>query len=804
MLRLKNIVKRYAAKGGTIEALNDVSVDFPERGMVFLLGKSGSGKSTLLNIAGGLDAPDEGELIVGGKSSAQFTREDYDSYRNTYVGFVFQEYNILNELTVAENIALAVELQGGERDLVRVREILGQVDLGDYGDRRPNTLSGGQKQRVAIARALIKDPKIIMADEPTGALDSATGVQVFDTLKKLSADRLVVVVSHDREFAERYADRIIELRDGKIISDVTRGEEGVRSNVAELSADKLTIDCGAALTEEEGARILAFVRRNKKRMVLSAAEEDVRESASGAAGIFRETVLAPKEETEEPVSFLRSKFPMRYAVKMGVAGLKVKPVRLVFTVLLAAVAFLVFGVFSTLLTYNVNKIGAETLAEADYGAAVLTKKAIMHYSDGETRKLSTGNYGAYFTTDEAEALSAEYDQMNFIPVYDFGRTMLSFSGNQGTSRGAFYDAITSFAGFAEFSRMTGKEGRLAAGVQPQSVEECVVSELLFESFAFCGFKNPDGTIHPIASYEDLLGKWISVSVGIGGAISLKVVGVFDTGEDFSDYEQLLIGEDSPLDASEKLELQRELDEIFTYSMASLCYVADTFYEANSNRDLTRGLYNSAMNSFTQEYGATTKYSENPADGRRYQYLYAARAFDDGTRAKTLMLLLYDLEDEERDVCYSVPYAFVSDLVQGDTLFDDIFAIVGSVAAALAVFAALLQFGFISGSINAKRRDIGVLRAVGARGVDVFKIFIVEGLIVALLCFALGCGGSLLVCRIANDVLMSRNVLSFSFFLFDWVNALILLGISLLTALFAVSVPVALTARKKPIEAIRSV
>ena len=193
MLEIRDLVKVYKTKGGVdVRALDGVSLAFPERGMVFLLGKSGSGKSTLLNICGGLDTPDSGEIIIKGRSSKDFTQSDFDSYRNTYVGFVFQEYNILNEFSVEDNIALALELQGRGKDRSKVQEILQKVDLAGYTKRKPNTLSGGQKQRVAIARALVKEPEIIMADEPTGALDSATGRQVLDTLKKLSAEKLVV------------------------------------------------------------------------------------------------------------------------------------------------------------------------------------------------------------------------------------------------------------------------------------------------------------------------------------------------------------------------------------------------------------------------------------------------------------------------------------------------------------------------------------------------------------------------------------------------------------------------------------
>lgn len=223
MLSVRNLVKVYKAKGGTeVRALDGVTVDFPETGMVFLLGRSGSGKSTLLNVAGGLDKPDSGEVIVKGKSSKDFTGSDFDSYRNTFVGFVFQEYNILNEFNIEQNIALALQLQGKKNDKEAVNAILERVDLAGMGKRKPNTLSGGQKQRVAIARALIKEPEIIMADEPTGALDSNTGKQVLDTLKKLSETKLVIIVSHDREFAEQYGDRVIELKDGKILTDTTK------------------------------------------------------------------------------------------------------------------------------------------------------------------------------------------------------------------------------------------------------------------------------------------------------------------------------------------------------------------------------------------------------------------------------------------------------------------------------------------------------------------------------------------------------------------------------------------------------
>ncbi len=219
MIRIDNITKQYQSKHNTVTAIHDLSLSIGERGLVFLVGRSGCGKTTLLNLIGGMDAVTSGEITVAGRSLSRFSPKEYDAYRNTFVGFVFQDFNLIEELTVAENIGLALELQGRRSDHAAIEQALSQVELDGMGNRYPKELSGGQKQRVAIARALIKKPRILLADEPTGALDETTGRQILELLKKLSRDTLVLIVSHDREFATQYGDRIIELADGKLISD---------------------------------------------------------------------------------------------------------------------------------------------------------------------------------------------------------------------------------------------------------------------------------------------------------------------------------------------------------------------------------------------------------------------------------------------------------------------------------------------------------------------------------------------------------------------------------------------------------
>ena len=221
MLQLKNIKKVYAAGENAVQALDGVSLTFRHNEFVSILGQSGCGKTTLLNIVGGLDRYTEGDLIINGKSTKQFRDRDWDAYRNHTIGFVFQSYNLIPHQSVLQNVELALTLSGvkkAERRR-RAKAALEQVGLGDQLRKKPSQLSGGQMQRVAIARALVNDPAIILADEPTGALDTETSVQVMDLLKEVARDRLVVMVTHNPELAEQYSTRIIRMLDGKITDD---------------------------------------------------------------------------------------------------------------------------------------------------------------------------------------------------------------------------------------------------------------------------------------------------------------------------------------------------------------------------------------------------------------------------------------------------------------------------------------------------------------------------------------------------------------------------------------------------------
>ncbi len=548
MLEVRDLTKIYRGKkGADVRALDGISLKFPETGMVFLLGKSGSGKSTLLNVCGGLDSPTEGEIIVKGRSSRSFSGSDFDSYRNTFIGFVFQEYNILNEFSVEDNIALALELQGKSKKKNKraIRELLREVDLEGYAKRKPNTLSGGQKQRIAIARALVKSPEIIMADEPTGALDSNTGRQVFDTLKRLSRDKLVIVVSHDREFAEIYADRIIELMDGRVISDVSKTEVEQRTlseSIYEVDG-VLCIKGGTRLTDGELEKIRLFLQDSEGDILIAKNAADVesfkrsvRMTDGGNKEIFAltdETDTQAKEYKPEDSRFIRSKLPLRHAVRIGVSGMKRKPIRLFFTILLCTVAFMLFGVLSTMNFYNSEATFKETLPTSGVSVISLSKhfrQFETFYQNGE--KGSTYEYAT--PTKLAESDISAFNEAHGTAA--FGGSSVGWSMELNSIPSCYWSGgrISTVAylpeGHSLRGNIKGKDGQV---VYPQRDNEIAISSYIAELLVECGFYSPDGKLVSCQSTEELIGKKLRLQ-----NTEFEIIGIFDSGIIPERYEKL--------------------------------------------------------------------------------------------------------------------------------------------------------------------------------------------------------------------------------------------------------------------------
>ena len=221
MLKLVEIVKDYDLGDQKVHALRGVSVDFRQSEFVAILGQSGCGKTTLMNIIGGLDRMTSGDILIDGESTKNYDEKDWDDYRNRRIGFVFQSYNLIQHLSVLDNVEIALTISGISKDerIEKAKKALISVGLENEMYKRPNQLSGGQMQRVAIARAIVNEPEILLADEPTGAVDSETSVQIMEILKEISKTRLVIMVTHNAELADTYSTRIIKALDGQIIED---------------------------------------------------------------------------------------------------------------------------------------------------------------------------------------------------------------------------------------------------------------------------------------------------------------------------------------------------------------------------------------------------------------------------------------------------------------------------------------------------------------------------------------------------------------------------------------------------------
>lgn len=568
MLEVKNLVRVYRPKkGNPVKALDGVSLRFPDTGMIFILGKSGSGKSTLLNVMGGLDRCDSGEIIIKGKSSADFKQDDFDSYRNTYLGFIFQEYNILTEFTVGVNIGLALQLQGRKATSEEINSILEEVDLQGYGNRKPNELSGGQKQRVAIARALVKNPQIIMADEPTGALDSATGLQVFDTLKKLSKDKLVIVVTHDRDFAEQYGDRVIELKDGKVISDISKYQ--IISNTSDnnlIVTDKvIQVKKGYTLTSEDLDLINKILANDDAIISFDAKLNDgLRNNAKlddkGNRESFKDTDNSKVvSENDENFKLIKSRLPAKHMFKMGSSSLKNKPFRLVVTIFLSLIAFAMFGLADTISAYD----QADTLTNSFLDSNI----PYVSFTKAIRKEYKMGNYNdtdINMTEDDFDKLSTDTG-LEYLPVYNLENTWLQTS--KGTETPYYKSKIV---GFCEIDgQLLDKFGFSIIGNLPQADDEIAITKYIYSHYSEYGYTDLRGTVkaEDIKNEVDFL--QIEPTLLIANK-AFKITGIID--DKFNEERYAILKESNNYQNFTNWMLADELEKVTTYGTSCLIYV----------------------------------------------------------------------------------------------------------------------------------------------------------------------------------------------------------------------------------------
>lgn len=652
MLEVKHLKKEYKSKQGVVtKALDDVSLNFPETGMVFILGKSGSGKSTLLNVCGGLDKADEGEIIIKGKSSKEFSAQDFDSYRNTYVGFVFQEYNILYEFSVEENIALALELQNKKRDKEVIDKILADVDMTNFATRKPNTLSGGQKQRVAIARALVKEPEIIMADEPTGALDSKTGQQVFDTLKKLSETKLVLVISHDRDFAEQYGDRIIELKDGKVISDQTRVSEGdATKNVRFFGTDTVCVSNGAEITDEDLQNIKKFLNRAGGSAVISTSREQIAQIKEDkpeiSVGAFENIKEQPVPKKYDEQKFIRSHLPIKHAIKMGASSLKAKPVRLVFTIFLSIVAFILFGLSSTLMLFDEKKTTVETFVNADDKYLILSKGYYGRYTTYKDGQIN-------FQENEETVQLTKYtidEYKEFANKYDGAIATIDLDRNIENLRIGYY-ADQFYTSYIKSAILANDVATIAEGYgrKPEALDEIAISDYLFDAIKAeksVLTDNNYSTVTISAPSDLLYSSTNKITLTINGA-QYKVVGIYGLEKIDDKYKDLKKASDENMLFSGDIKISQEWGEYKNEGAKLLSSIMVT-EELMQKLENTLNYNQHAWNYFSSSNGWLQIYLNDDADDSNGLIGYVSKYIEE--KGKKLL----DLYDFSGNAITSLP------------------------------------------------------------------------------------------------------------------------------------------------------
>ncbi len=707
-----NLSKTYKSKkSADVNALKGVSFTLPEKGMVFILGKSGCGKSTLLNVLGGLDNFDGGDVIIDGRSMKDFSAKDTDRHRNEKVGFVFQENNLLDEYTVERNVSLALELINVKDGGDLVAAALKSVDLEGFADRKCNRLSGGQKQRVAIARAIVKKPEILLCDEPTGALDSDTGEEIFNLLKNISNNTLVIVVSHDRESAEKYGDRVIELKDGQVISD---------------------------------------------------------------SAPIEVTPVESKPEVQKKSCGL----PAKRAFSIGASFLIARPVRLALCIIICLLTFTCVGVSDSFASYNREKAIADNLVKYETPYYIFAQT-----STWDLEKLDEG-----FSYTKNAFNETEYERLKTLVKCDRYDKIYRFMGRAAINE--VQDQHVSFGGITEIDESLVSDYNFKLyGKYPEKYEEIVISDYMFEGFKAYGYKDKDNPLETISTYDDIIGKTISYTYAryigmelIKDDLEYKVVGVLDTNVNKKLYDKVTFKDyddkDEPL-------YQAQL-EMSTYGMQGAMFTAKDFYENYYVPAMIR------FNMYSETNGDLIQSVISPIMGNKKSMLEAVRIHE-----------RYHTEPDEYgwanffmltgDAQYVVDYAH-PDMELYKTIF--FYTALGT-----AVIAALFVLYYVSGVVTEKKREIGILRAIGASRGDIFKIFAAENGIFAGGLIALATAFAAVADVIANLYLTKGFGVKVLLLSFSIRQFAVLAAVAILAIAVGVIIPVMKILRAKPVDII---
>ena len=772
MLEIKHIKKSYKTGDFVQKALNDVSIQFRQNEFVAILGPSGSGKTTLLNVLGGLDHYDSGDLIINGKSTKNFKAADWDAYRNNSVGFIFQSYNLIGHISIQDNVEMALTLSNVKKKKrrKRAREALKSVGLLEHAHKRPNQLSGGQMQRVAIARSLVNNPDIILADEPTGALDSNTSKQIMDLIQKIASDKLVIMVTHNQDLAYQYATRVIEVKDGKVVSDSNpltkeeQEEEQYKLKKTKMSfMEALYLSFNNIMTKKGRTLITAFA------------------SSIGIIGIA--LILSLSNGFDLQID----KF------ERGI---------------LSAMPIMISKQSMDLDEESLVQLTGEEQEKYPDKQTVIPKdnalESLVHqnkinddYIDYIENISSDLVYGVSYTKMTALNVLTEHDgEVSVADTQDISFSALPKSLDENTPNAAmeaYYDIL--------------------AGTLPQKKEDIVLivdasNRVNTEILQLLGFDTMDEI-----PFDEIIGK--TIKVALNDDFYVKMGDYFVRNPDL----QSVYDNSITLTVSGILRMKEDFPSYV--SSASLCYtdeLLDEVIAANNESEIVKAQQASDVNVLTGMpfSDSTSNLSSSSSAGMTITkdtvlgYL--------GADQTPYMIYLFPKDFERKDELLEYLDAYNDDKEDDDkVIYMDQAELISSMSSSImsAVTIVLIAFSSISLIVSSimigiityisvleRTKEIGILRALGARKKDISRVFNAETFIIGITSGLIGIGIALILTIPTNQIIYNLTELE-NVAILNPLHALILILVSMTLTMIGGFIPARIAAKKDPVEALRT-
>ena len=772
MLEIKHIKKSYKTGDFVQKALNDVSIQFRQNEFVAILGPSGSGKTTLLNVLGGLDHYDSGDLIINGKSTKNFKAADWDAYRNNSVGFIFQSYNLIGHISIQDNVEMALTLSNVKKKKrrKRAREALKSVGLLEHAHKRPNQLSGGQMQRVAIARSLVNNPDIILADEPTGALDSNTSKQIMDLIQKIASDKLVIMVTHNQDLAYQYATRVIEVKDGKVVSDSNpltkeeQEEEQYKLKKTKMSfMEALYLSFNNIMTKKGRTLITAFA------------------SSIGIIGIA--LILSLSNGFDLQID----KF------ERGI---------------LSAMPIMISKQSMDLDEESLVQLTGEEQEKYPDKQTVIPKdnalESLVHqnkindnYIDYIENIPSDLVYGVSYTKMTALNVLTEHDgKVSVADTQDISFSALPKSLDENTPNAAmeaYYDIL--------------------AGTLPQKKEDIVLivdasNRVNTEILQLLGFD----TMNEIP-FDEIIGK--TIKVALNDDFYVKMGDYFVRNPDLkSVYDNSIT-----LTVSGILRMKEDFPSYV--SSASLCYTNELLDEvtaANNESEIVKAQQASDVNVLTgMPFSDSTSNPSSSSSAGMTMTKDTVLGYL-GADQTPYMIYLFPKDFESKDELLEYLDAYNDDKEDDDkVIYMDQAELISSMSSSImsAVTIVLIAFSSISLIVSSimigiityisvleRTKEIGILRALGARKKDISRVFNAETFIIGITSGLIGIGIALILTIPANQIIYNLTELE-NVAILNPLHALILILVSMTLTMIGGFIPARIAAKKDPVEALRT-